>query len=340
MPNISTRIGVPSIFLSVDDTATLVAPLTGLTVAASSFSVNAVTPDQYGLTLNDVNQSLLATDSYAVMVGLVARDPSGGYTVGACGPSSGTVTITAGQVLMVQIKNGVFPANMDEAVCAAIFLKTGTVDSWQLCQFAYIDPNDDFTTFIKAKPLRAASAWKQAVLQSFTADPILGTNRSLGFGVLYPEEISPTTGTFNFRRAVTNVTVSPNNGSDFQIATTRSVGIQFQSLQNDIEAFVKAAGGNYVSYTAGGHRYQEAHQALSTAQALLTGNRPVKVIMPVDSQGAQEVRLLIGALTVNQTELEEAWSKGGTTAVTFRFDPAALDRLITNQHTEINYSKS
>lgn len=336
MSLINTRIGVPSIFLPVDDPLTIVPPLSSLTVAASSFNAAAVTPDAFGLLLNDLNQPLLPTDTYQVIIGLVAIDPAGGYTVGACSPSTGNITVTTGQVIQVTVKNNAWPANFTEAVCAAVFLKTNA-GNYQLAQFAYIPPSDDFSTFIKAKPLRVASSWTSAVLQSFTADPILGTNRSQGYGVLYPQEISPTTGTFTFRRAVTNVTVSPNNGADFQIATTRSVGIQFQSLVNDIKAFVQAAGGNFVQYTTGGRTYKEAHQALSTASAILKGNKPILIFMPADSTGTQEIRLLIGNLTVNQTELEEAWSKSADTPVSFRFDPAATDNLVTNQHTEINY---
>lgn len=329
MPNITTRIGVPQIFLSVDSAVT-VPSLSSLT-----FTASAVTPDE-GLLLNDLNQPLLATDTYQVVLGLVGRDSSGGYTVGQCSANSGTLTVASGQAIQVSVSNANWPANFNYATAAVVFLKTNS-GNFQLAQFAYVDPSDNFVTFIKAKPLRVSATFTQALLQSTTTDPILGSRVPLG--VTYAE-ITPTTGTFNFRRPVSNVTVSPNTSADFQIATTRSVGVEFQSLVNDVKAFVQAAAGNYIKYTSGGSTYQEAHQALNTASAILKGNKPIQIFMPADSTGAQEVRLLIGTLTVNQIELTEAWSKTATTPVSFRFDPAALDKLIINVHTEINYLKS
>jgi hypothetical protein len=328
MPNISTIIGVPQIFLSVDSAVGVPA------VSSLTFTASGVTPDD--LLINDTQSALSTSDTYQVIVGLVGRDPKGGYTVGYCSPSSGNLTITAGQVIKVSVLNANWPANFNYATAAVIFLKTNA-GNFQLCQFSYIDPSDDFITFIPTKPLRAAPSFTSALLQSTTSDPILGSRSGLGVTYL---EITPTTGTFTFRNPVSNVTVSPNNAGDFQIATNRSVGVEFQSLSNDLKAFVQSAAGNYVSYTTGGSTYKEARRALNTAQAILRGNKPIQVFMPPDPTGAQEVRLLVGQLTVNQTELTEAWSKTATTPVTFRFDAASLDRLINNMHTEISYLKT
>ncbi len=80
--------------------------------------------------------------------------------------------------------------------------------------------------------------------------------------------------------------------------------------------------------------------SLNTAQAILRENRAVQVFLPPDPNGNQEIRLLIGMLTFNQQELTEAWSKSATTPVNFVFDPASLDRLITDMHVEIGYLRS
>ena len=329
MPGQGQKIGVPNIFLSVDDdTATP-------SLATTVFSACAMTPDDE--LLNDVNNPLLSTDTYEVIVGLVGRETVGtGYTVGRCSLSSGSLTLTSGQMIKVTVENAAWPAGFDTAICAVVFLKTNA-SNYQLCQFAYIDPSSDFTTVIKAKPLRVAPSFTYALLTSTTSDTILGSRS--GLGVTY-EEITPTTGTFNFRRPVSTVTVSPNTGADFQIATTRSSGIEFQSLVNDVKAWVQAAAGNYVSYQHNSATRKEAHMSLNTAQSLLRGNRPIKVVMPVDpADDTQETRLLIGCLTVNNIELTEAWSKTATTPVSFRFDAAPLDKLITNQHVELSYSE-
>lgn len=254
--------------------------------------------------------------------------------MGYCSPSSGNLAITGNtHGIKVKVLNASWPANFDLAICAAIFLKINAAN-FQLAGFAYIDPTTDFTHMIAAKPLRVAPRFSNATLQSSTADSILGDRTPLG--VTY-EEITPTTGEFNFRRPLNQVSVSPNNAPDFQVATGRGVGITFQSLANDIKTFVRAAAGIYVKYSDGTDVVEESQMSLNTAQAILKGNRSVQVFLPADSTGNQEVRLLIGMLTVNQTELTEAWSKSATTPVTFQFDPAALDKLISNQHTEISY---
>lgn len=259
---------------------------------------------------------------------------NGGYTVGYCSPSSGNLTLTSSSHgIRVKVLNASWPSNFDLAICAAIFLKINAAN-FQLAGFAYVDPSADFVHMIVAKPLRVAPKFAAATLQSTTTDSILGDRAPLG--VTY-EEITPTTGEFNFRRPLSQVTVSPNNAPDFQVATGRGVGISFQSLANDIKTFVKAAAGNYVKYTDGSDVIEESQMSLNTAQAILKGNRSLQVFMPADSTGNQEVRLLIGNLTVNQVELNEAWSKSATTPVTFTFDPASLDKLITNQHTEISF---
>jgi hypothetical protein len=327
MPTEQQRIGVPQIFLSVD-TPNSVPDLNTLPFTAC----DVVPTDPF---INDVNQPLLTTDTYQIIVGLVGRDnTNGGYTVGECTPSGGNVTIaTAGNGIKVKVLNTDWPANFDEAICAAIFLKINSA-KFQLAQFAYIDPAANFTTTLIVKPLRVAPRFETATLQSNTVHPVLGDR--LPLGVVY-EEISPTTAEFNFRRPVSNVTVSPNNAPDFQVATSRGVGITFQSLVNDIKTFVRAAAGVYVKYSDGADTVEEAQLSLNTAQAVLKGNRAVQVFMPPDNFGNQEVRLLIGLLTTNQTELTEAWSKTAVTSVTFQFDPASLDKLITNAHTEIQY---
>lgn len=183
--------------------------------------------------------------------------------------------------------------------------------------------------------MRVAPRFVTATLTSATNDPILGSRTPLGISYL---EVTPTTGDFTFRRPVSNVTVSPNNSPDFQVATGRGSGISFQSLINDIKTFIEAAAGLYTKYTTyNGGTVTQGQLSLNTAQAILRENRAVQIFLPPDNNGNQEVRLLIGMLTFNQQELTEAWSKTAVTPVTFQFDPASLDRLITNMHVEIDY---
>jgi hypothetical protein len=329
MPNTQVRIGVPQVFLSVD-TENAVPDLTTLVYSACDSSTDIT--DHLN---NDANQPLLTTDTYQVMLGLVGVDrTNGGYTVNRCSPGSGLITLAAsGRGIKVKVLNSAWPTFYDEAICAAIFLKTNAA-KFQLAKFAFIDDAADFTTMLIAKPLRVAPKFATALLQSTTTDSILG-NR-LGKGVNY-EEITPTTGNFDFRRPTSTVSVSPNNAPDFTVSVGRGTGISFQTLVNDIKTFVRAAAGIYVKYTDGTDIVEEASMSLNTAQAIIRGNRSVKVFLAPDNNGNQEIRLLIGMLTFNQEELTESWSKSATTPVTFTFNPASLDKLITNQHVEIDY---
>lgn len=409
MPNNVIRIGVPQIFLSVDNGVAV--PDVGTVVP----TVAEVTPLDY--LINDVNQPLLTTDTYNVVLGLVGTDlANGGYTIGkTTAPLAAGVTIAAsGRGLKVHVANNAWPTGFDSAVCAAVFLKINSAQ-YQLAGFAYIDPSNDFNHTIIAKPLRVAPKFSDALLfgtsavttnaetagsnvviemtntigitnaqtvlikgttasgvkaelctvtavttntsitvatlaNTYTAtmtvynittavaETTLGNRAPKGVGY---EEITPTTGDFVFRRPVQTVEVSPNNAPNFTVKTAQASGIAFQALTNDIKTFCRAASGIYVKYTGDNSAViQEAHLSLNTAQALLRGNRAVQVFLPPDHNGVQEVRLLIGMLTFNQTELTENWSKTSQTPVSFQFDAASMDKLITNQHTEIQYQRT
>lgn len=406
MPNQDIRIGVPQVFLSVDN---------GVDVPDLSTIVQTVTDTLPSDALNnDTNQPLLTTDTYNVVVGAVGVDmTNGGYTIGkTCAPLAAGVTISAaGRGLKVYWDNADWPSGYDSAICAGVFLKINSAQ-YQLAGFAYIDDIADFNYLIFAKPLRVAPKFADSKLfgtsapstnaetagagvviemantlgilvsgqvlvrgstgsgvkaevctvsavttnvsitvsslaftytspmtiynlATIVADPILGDRNPQGVGY---EEITPTTGDFTFRRPVQTVTVSPNTSVDFTVKTAQSSGVSFSALSNDIKTFVRAASGIYVKFAGdGGSVIQQSQMSLNTAQAILRGNRSIKVYLPPDGQGNQEIRLLVGLLTFSQIELTETWSKTAPTPVTFQFDAASMDRLINNLHTEISY---
>lgn len=329
MPSTQIRIGVPQIFLSIDNGVTLP------DISAVVPTVVSATPTDF--LNNDVNQPLLTTDDYNVRVGLVGMDMvNKGYTVGKCTAAlvSTVSPGSAGDGLTVNIANGDWPSGFDSAVCAVIFLKTNA-GSYQLCDFAYIDPIYDMNFMVTVKPLRVAPIFLTALLSGTTADPILGSRVPKGISW---QEITPTTGQFSFRRQVVTVGVSPNNSPDYQIATGRSTSVTFQALVNDVKQFVRAAAGVYVQFVGDNDSViTNAKLGLNTAQAIIRGNRPLLVFLPPDQNGDQEVRLLLGLLTFNQIELEEAWNKGADTPVNFNFEAASLDLLLTDSHTELQY---
>lgn len=337
MANQTQIIGVPSILYPVAD------PTAIPSLASLVYQACAVTPAQSSdVELHDINKAISSLDTYNFIIGLVGRDTTnGGYTISQCSPVVGPVTVSGSQTgIEIFVNNANWPANFSTAVAVAVFMKINA-GNYQIVHYAYLPPSTNFSTLVIEKPLPVAASFTQATLQSTSTDTagILGTRTNV-LGYTF-EELTPTTGTFNFRRAVTNVTVSPNNSGDYQVATTRSPSLRFQVLQNDLKTFIRAGAGNFAKWTSVGDSTvtYEGHKSLFTASAVLTGNRPLQVVLPQNSLGQTEIRLLIGQLTTNQVEIEEAWSKTAPTPVQFQFDAAALDKLITNQHTEISWYK-
>lgn len=325
MPARTFRIGAARVLLSVDDSTTSVPSLATLT-----FSASAVTPTD--LILNDVKGSLDTTATYQVIVALVGKDLSNkGYTIGVSSPSSGSLSITTGQGILVSVTNVNWPANFNKAICAAIFLKKNNGD-FQLAEFAYIDPSNDFKHMIVAEPLLTAPSFTSTLLQSSTTDDTLGDRAPKG--VTYVS-LAPTTGGIQVNRRVDTVTVSPDNSADFQIATTRSTEITFQLLPNDVKDIIRASAGNYAKYTSGGRTIEEAQMSLQTAVALVTGNNPIKLLLPPDKNGKQEIRLYLGTIRQNQTAWTEPWTKTAVTPPSFTFSTVAQDALVIDEHIEI-----
>jgi len=328
MPSQSFRIGVASVSIPVNDT-TAVPSLSTLT-----FTASAVTPTI--LEINDVNQALPASTNMQVIVGLVGRDEAnGGYTVGHCSPGSGIVSLTTGQAIEVKVPVANWPADTNKAIALAVFLKIGASDFY-LADFAYLDLDTDFSFLIKAKPLSGASSFTSTLLQSTTSDDNLGDRTPKG--ITY-RALSPTTGGVQVNREVTSVSVAPDSGNDFEIASTRTASITFQLLANDIRDVVAGNAGVFAQYTSGGYTYKQSKMSLNTAAALVTGNKPLKLVLPPDNNGTQEIRLYLGQLVQNQAANTEAWTKNATTPISYTFSPASIDKLINNQHTEIAYSK-
>lgn len=328
MPSQSFRIGVANVSIPVDD-STSVPSLSTLT-----FTASAVSPTV--LDNNDVNQALPTSTNMQVIIGLMGRDvTNGGYTIGYCSPGSGIVSLTTGQAIEVKVPVANWPANVNKAIAAAIFLKIGASDFY-LSNFAYIDPTVDFSFLIKAKPLASAPTFTSALLQSVTADDTLGDRSPLG--ITY-RALSPTTGGVTVNREVSEVSIDPDTGNQFSVATTRTASISFQLLANDIRDVVAGNAGLYAQYTSGGAVFKQAQMSLNTAAALITGNKPLKLVLPPDSLGVQEIRLYLGQLVQNQQANTEAWTKSATTPITYTYSPASIDKLINNQHTEIAYSR-
>lgn len=328
MPSKSFRTGVPTVQIPVES-STALPSLSSLT-----FTASAVTPTDSSL--NDVRGALDASVSYQVSIGLLGRDATtGGYTVGVCSPSSGALSISAGQGIQISVQNEDWPSGVEEAFAVAVWLKSGA-GNFALCQYAYMDPDVDFVTTVMARPTSQSLRKSITLLQSSSADDDLGDRSALGYTFRTP---TPTSGGVQIARDVSTVSFTPDTASDFQGTTTRTASISFELLQNDLKDIVDANAGTYVKYTFEGTTYEESQMSLFSAAAKLTGNKPLKLVMPQDNNGYQEIRLYLGQLTQNQESNNESWTKDNQTTVSYSYSPAPLDTMVQGVNTEVTYKK-
>ena len=330
MSSKSFRVGSATVALSVDDSTSIPS------CASLTFTASAATPTD--LLLNDINTALPTSTNMQVIVGLVGRDSTnGGYTVSRTSVSSGNLTVTSGQGILVTVVNANWPANFDKAICAAIFLKIGSSDFY-LADLAYIDTSTDFKHMIMARPVQGAQQFTSALLQSTTTDTVLGDRA--GLGVTYRNLTPKTSEGLTITRNTSTVNISPDTGPDFTLTTARSVTLSFQLLANDLRDIVAGNSGLYSQYSSGGLNIKESQMSLQTASAKVTGNRPIKVVLPPDNQGIQETRLYLGQLTQNQEGNTETWGRDAFAAIGYTFSAVPTDALLDNVHTEISYRSS
>lgn len=62
----------------------------------------------------------------------------------------------------------------------------------------------------------------------------------------------------------------------------------------------------------------------------LYGNRPLKLVMPVDPNAPVETRLYLGNVTNHQSQVQETWTKQEVTPITFKFSGSEHDNLINS----------
>jgi len=330
MPQQSFRIGVSQIQLSTP-TGTLLSSASGV-----GWTAAAITPTN--ITLNDVNSPLSTTSTYSVILAFVGQDTvNGGYTVTQSTSAVTGISVSTGQGILCSIPVANIPASTANTPAVAVFLKTGS-GNYQLAEFAYINASQDFNHVIVSTPLYSVpSGFTAAVLQSATntGNGILGSRAAGGWTFT---ALTPTTGGVTVDRTTSNVTVSPDTGGDFQVTTTRTAGIEFSLLPNDILQVIQGNAGNYVAYTAtDGSIIQEGQMSIFTAVSVIPGNNPLIMTMPPDGQGYIENRLYLGQLLRNQQANTEAWTKTNTTPIKFRYDAAPIDTLVNSEHSEISF---
>lgn len=328
MANQSFKAGVANVYLPLP-----------VTTALPTFSTLVFTASGTTLTdsyFNTIQSNLDSTITYQVCLAPIGRNTeTPGYSVGRASPSSGNLTITAGQVIEVNVAVGAWPANHDLGMIG-VFLKQGSGD-FKLVGF-YRSRTDTTSTFvIDTLPLEAAESFTLTNLQAST-NPLnqkaLGDRAPLGWN--WGFEITPTSQAVTLtQQANTSITFQPNTGADFSILSARPFNVDFQSMVNGEKALVQASAGAFSQITTtGGRNLQSSKFGINTAQILFPGNSPLLIKQPIDPDtGVQTDVLMVGLLLQSQAELALAFSKIDPILVPFSFQTAALDALLNNQPT-------
>lgn len=306
--------------------------------SALTFSASSVTPSIYDNA--DKRLNLDSSLDYQVILTPMGLDlTNSGYTMGQGSVNSGTLNIgSAGDGIKVSVTNANLSALGGGAAglfAIGVWLKIGAAN-FQLVDVGYCDPSEDFVHVVMTKPSREALTKTSTLLQNTTADDDLGDRAPVGVNF---RTLSPLTGTVTVDRAVDAVEFRPNTSANFSGATTRTAAIRFQLLSNDVRDVVGGNAGTFVRYTHSGTTYEEAQMSIQTASVKITGNKPMVLLMPVDKQGYQEVRLYLGQLLENQEANTEDWAKDDQTPISYAYQPVPSDTLLDGIPTEVIWKK-
>jgi len=331
MPKNSPNIFVPTVSIGTPDVATGALP--GLNSLV--FSASAVTPST--LVLNTIQGALTVGATYQVALGLWGYDQTnGGWTIGRASPGSGVLSVTAGQVIKIVVPNANWPSGTFGTKLAAVFLKKNS-SNWQLCQLGYIDPNNDTNIFVVNEAMPQCPTRTLAFLQNASGDTTFGSMDPYGNS---DTTLGPTTGGVTYDRGVSQVTVSPDNAPDYQVVTSRGLTLTFTTLPNDLVDIVRASAGTYVKGTGDNASVIEnAQQTLITAAAILQGCRYI-TIDEVNSNGAAVKRILVGNLTISQSQLTLNRTKTAVAPVQYNLQTSGSDSLLNGLNSEVSFSRA
>lgn len=330
MPKNSPSIFVPTVSIGAPDIASGVLP--GLNSLV--FSASAVTPTQF---VNTDKRSALSTSAtYQVCLGLWGYDNvNDGWTIGNTSGLSGVVSLTAGQVIRVTVANGAWPSGATRTKFVAIFLKKNNGNP-KLCQLGYLDPDNDSNFYIGAEAFSTTPSRTISFLMNASADTTFGSMIPYG-GT--ETQLGPTTGGVTYDRSVSTVTVSPDNAPDYQIVTSRGINLSFTTLPNDLIDVVQATSGIFIKAAGDGSSViQDAQQTLITAAAVLNGNRHI-IVDEQNADGTSVKRLLVGNLTVSQSQLTLNRTKTAVAPIQYNLQTSAADILLNGLNSEIAYSR-
>lgn len=330
MPTEEFISGVPIVRLSKRGT-TAIGTIGGITptIAAEAYTNNLLLAGQ---------KPLVTGEDYSIVVAPLGFQPTRtGYTIDISTPVMVTPisTLAAGEGIRIDITNSALGAVTQaiNAICMTIWLKVGAAD-YQLADFAPIDPQQDFSYMLTHKAFSGVQYIPEATLTAATAHPYLGDRNA--YPVVY-SEVPTTTGGVQLMYRFNTFESRPDSGVNFQQKLGSAIGMEFRCLTGSIFTLAEAVEGNAVEFVDdNGATRTQAHYALQSALSVVRGCMPIQFDMPPDDEGNVEVVTMLGNVTSNAAEFTRSLVKDANSEITFRLEPAALERLCNRQNTAMS----
>lgn len=274
---------------------------------------------------NDRRSNLDTSAEYQIILTGVWHDPTNnGLGITAGSPGSGLITVTSSQGIRISVAPGAWPANYSYASGIAVWIDKNGADQFKLHSILPPDTSNTWATMVITEPGDDAIVRTAAFLQGTDTDSTFPKRTGLT-GVSF-DIVGDTQGGITLEDTTDQINYRPDLSTDYALAITRGLRITFSVLNNNLSDFIKARAGEYSKFTVGSSTYEIGLRNYQAAGAIATGNRPVRLIFPIDSHKAAEVLYAYASLKENQS--------GGST-VFGKTDPPVLDYTIetVNQDT-------
>lgn len=301
MATVTYRSGALQVFLPSDRPDITSNGLNTLVMTASA-------EDYVTANNNDRCSNLDTTATYRCIITGVWHDPTNlGLGITAGSPATGYMSPTSGQGLLLSVNPGAWPSNYAYASGIAIWVEKNASDQFKLHSIVAPDTSNVWSTMVFCEPGTDAITRTSAFLLGVTTDSTFPKRTGL-VGCEF-NKVGETQGGVTLEDTAEQIQYRPDLSTNYSLAITRGLKITFSTLNNALSDFIKARAGEYVKFTNGANTYEIGLRNYQAAGAVSTGNRPIKILFPIDSHKAVEEMYAYASLKENQSGGTSSWGK-------------------------------
>ena len=279
---------------------------------------------------NDRRSDLDTTATYQVILSALWHDPvNKGYGMVQSSSGSGLLAPTTGEGIVVSVAPADWPANYAYASFIMVWLsKNG--GPFFLHSIYPPDTSNTWAAMIITDVQPDAIQETSAFLMSTSTNSTY-PSRTGFWGVSF-ESAGDTEDGVTLEDTADLLPYKPDQSSNYQLAITRGLKATFSVLNNNISDFVKSRAGEYTKFAVGANTYEMSLRAYQSASAVATGNRPVRMVFPIDSHKAVEVLYLAAALKEIQTGGSTNWGKQSPPKLNYTIEITNMDTTLQSVH--------